>query len=282
MGLFDGFDEFEDYEEISRASYRHAPTKYCGNKLESLPYILPHLPYLDTFVDLFGGSGQVLFSRKKRGLEIYNDRHSGLAAFYRVLQDKVMLDEFFERVQLLQHSRELFYAFREEYQKEDQSLVDRAVKWYYLAQTSFGGKGIEFGRVKKGKNDLYNKITTYFPDFEYFHERLKGVIIENLDWEQCIKDYDGYTTVIFCDPPYYDSNQYVHTMSRGDHKRLLDTIFNSKGYFAISGYDNDLYSQYPWSDVHCFEVRENFQPSDQLKKRSEMRLETLWIKESDG
>lgn len=280
MGIFDEINSLDDSDEESLATYKHAPLKYCGNKHSVLDKILPHLPYLDSFVDVCAGSGVVLFSRKRSPLEVYNDRHGGVAAFYRVLQNRTLYTEFFERLEFLQHSRELFYAFKDEYLKQDQSLVDRALKFYYTLQVSFGGKNLEFGRVKKGRSDLYNKITAYWSDFEYFHERLKGVQIENLDLFQCIKDFDSYTTVAYIDPPYWDSNQYLHTMTKADHARMCDLVFQSKGFYALSGYENPVYDSMPWDQVHVYEVRENFQPSGQDKKRSEVRKEFLWIKEA--
>lgn len=283
--MMDMFDELESYGEDDdnvRSGYRHAPTKYCGNKHNSLHEIHPRLPYLDVFVDVFGGSGQVLFTRKKSKLEVYNDRHSGMSAFYRVLQNEKQFEEFRQRIELLQHSRELFTAFREEY-ATDESLVDRAVKWYYIVQVSFGGKGKEFGRVKKGASDLYNRIIAYLPDFDHFHERLKGVQIENLDWKDCIKDYDSHTTVFYLDPPYWESNQYDHSMTKGDHMRMCDMIFESKGYFALSGYENTIYDNYPWDDVHAFDCQTTFLPSEHNVrglKRSDTKREFLWIKEA--
>jgi DNA adenine methylase len=278
--VFDLLSAHDEYEENTRSGFKHAPTKYCGNKIESLPHILPLLPELDTFVDVFGGSAQVLLSRKRSKLEVYNDRQSGMAAFYRVLQNRELLDEFITRLDLLQHSRELFYAFKEELDKPEMDLVERAVKWYYIVQTSFGGMAGNFGRVKKPDTPLYDKIHAYVHDFTHFHKRLKGVQIENLDWTDCIKDYDSHGTVFYLDPPYWESNQYAHIMTKGDHRRMCEMIFDSKGFFALSGYENDVYDQYPWDDVFVFNVKENFSPSEHKhKSRSATRREFLWTKE---
>lgn len=282
----DQFDEHDIIENV-RSGYKHAPTKYCGNKHESLDFILPKLPYLDTWVDVFGGSGEVTFNRKRSKLEVYNDRQSGMSCFYRCLQDTMLLDEFTKRLEYLQHSRELFYAFKEDLNAPPDSsqasltTVDRALKWYYCVQVSFAGKGIEFGRVKKPDTPIYNKIHAYIGDFWHFHERLKGVQIENLDWKDCITDYDSHSTVFYLDPPYWDSNQYVHTMNKADHRRMCDMIFASKGFFALSGYENSLYDEYPWDTVHVTTVKENFTPSEFThKSRSSVRKEFLWVKEA--
>lgn len=280
---FDALDAFDEHEDTNRTGYIHAPTKYCGNKLESLPKILPLIPYLDTFVDVFGGSGQVLLSRRPSKLEVYNDRQSGMSAFYRVLQNSTLLKDFETRLANLQHSRELFYAFREDLNKHDIDLVERALKWYYMVQVSFGGKGKEFGRIKAPDTPIFGRIHCYQDVFPHFHRRLQGVQIENLDWKDCIRDYDSHNTVFYLDPPYWESNQYEHTMTRGDHVRMCEMIFDSKGFFALSGYENSVYDAYHWDDVEVFEVSQNFTPSDQTKgnkSRSDKRKEFLWIKEA--
>jgi DNA adenine methylase len=279
---WDALDAFDEHEDTNRTGYLHAPTKYCGNK-DSLPFILPQLPYLDSFVDVFGGSGQVLFERRKSRLEVYNDRQSGMSAFYRVIQNAEQLIEFERRLDLLQHSRELFYSFKEDLNNVELDIVERALKWYYMVQVSFGGKGREYGRVKQPDTPLYDKIHCYKDTFPHFHKRLQGVQIENLDWKDCIKDYDSHSTVFYLDPPYWDSNQYQHTMTRSDHVKMCTMIFDSHGFFALSGYENDVYDSYPWDDVHMFEVQQNFTPADQTKgnkSRSDMRKEFLWVKEA--
>ena len=281
MSIFDELDSYDEHEESIKAGFKHAPTKYCGNKLESLPFILPLLPHMDTFVDVFGGSGQVLFSRRRSKLEVYNDRHSGMSAFYRVLQNKAQMHEFTDRLDKLQHSRELFYAFKEEINDPEMDIIERALKWYYVVQVSFGGMGGNFGRVTKPDTPLYDKLHAYVKDFNHFNQRLQGVQIENLDWKDCIKDYDDYTTVFYLDPPYWQSNQYAHTMSKHDHRRMCDMIFDCKGFFALSGYANDVYDQYPWDDIHIFEVGGNFTPSEHIgKSRADKHKEYLWIKEA--
>jgi hypothetical protein len=49
---WDALDAFDEHEDTNRTGYLHAPTKYCGNKKDSLPFILPQLPSKDENLDL--------------------------------------------------------------------------------------------------------------------------------------------------------------------------------------------------------------------------------------
>ncbi len=49
----------------SREKYLRAPFGYPGSKRSSLSQILPHIPYLKNYVEVFGGGGAVLLNRNK-------------------------------------------------------------------------------------------------------------------------------------------------------------------------------------------------------------------------
>src|SRR5262245_45121950 len=94
-------------EEI-REHYLRAPFSCLGSKFKGLDEILPRLPYRNGFCEPFGGSGVVLLNRNECPLEVFNDRHSGITAFYRCLRDPVKKDALIERIELSVHSREEF------------------------------------------------------------------------------------------------------------------------------------------------------------------------------
>lgn len=69
-------------------------------------------------------------------------------------------------------------------------------------------------------------------------ERLEHVIIENLDFEECIKKYDWEKAFFYCDPPYfYGARQPMIDFSAKDHQRLAQALSNIKGKFLLS-YDD--------------------------------------------
>ena len=68
------------------------------------------------------------------------------------------------------------------------------------------------------------------------NERLSKVVIENLDFERCIKRYDKEETLFYLDPPYFNTEAYYENVEFGteDHKRLRDVLNNIKGKFLLS------------------------------------------------
>jgi len=154
---------------------------------------------------------------------------------------------------------------------------------------SFSSLGKFFGRA----TDKYvhmDKISGKLLCLQKVHARLKGVLIENLDWTRCIEDFDSPETVFYVDPPYIDTPKiYDHTLSKSDHQRLLNMLFDCQGFVAVSGYPNEVYDSMPWDDRIEYEVfistqtgafnKENRQEKyKDIKKRQNVK-EVLWIKE---
>lgn len=265
--------------------------KYPGGKYDSLQNLMPLLPYRQSFIDVFGGSGCVLLSRDQERLMVYNDIHSAIVDFYRVVRDKP--DELADRLVLYLHSREEWEHCKKTWYDPNLSDVERAARWYYMTQYSFLGKQQSFGRVTgNSENKILARVagtlTSKLPQFLEIHRRLIHVQIENLDFRVCLDDYDSKGAVFYCDPPYYlvDGSSYDHKMSRDDHIALLETIMEMKGFVALSGYDNSLYNEYKWENKAQWSRREraDAQAISALNgKTAEItghrgsREETLWI-----
>ena len=68
-----------------------SPVSWVGNKTALLPYINAILPErTERFVDVFGGSGSVLLSRKPCPFEVYNDFDGNLVNLFRCMRDKTV------------------------------------------------------------------------------------------------------------------------------------------------------------------------------------------------
>lgn len=291
--LFDLFQEM-DAESISgtRESIIKAPFGYPGGKSKSVLKILPHLPVRKTWAEVFGGSAALTLSRTKSPLEVYNDRFGGVCDFYRVIRDETLLYKLIERLDLTVHSREDFLLCRDTWENT-QDIVERAARWYYMTEYSFGGQGRNFGRASKEKNPMSGKFKDKLPLFELIHKRMARVTIENQDWRFILKDFDSPDTVFYLDPPYYDSHDifYKHAMSKQDHKEMLDMVFDCKGFVAVSGYHNELYGSYDWSKILSWKqtitaksLAKTFDASNgyaaNMKLEREQGTEMLYLKEA--
>lgn len=261
---------------------------YPGGKSKSVPHILPHLPKGKGWGEVFCGSAVITMSREISPFEIINDRDGEIANFYKMLQQHG--DEMISRLEYVVHSRGLW----EEWKKNpsDEPLL-RAIQWYYVHCYSFGQLGRNFGRDSKPTpNTMSGKIRNKLPLLEKINDRLSRVLIEKLDWEEIVNTYDSPEMVWYFDPPYLNVHlsTYKYEMTKEDHIDMCDRIMRMKGFVALSGYDNDVYSKYKWDKKHTWETSVQIQPAaytegngragweGTMKGRGEAATECLWIK----
>lgn len=286
LNLFDELDRQSDDKNV----IIKAPFPYPGGKSRSIEQITQHLPSNHCYVSVFGGSGCDILARKPSRLEVFNDRYSAITDFYRVIRDEKLCEKLIERLDLTIHSREEFYWCKETWEKQE-DIVERAARWYYLTMYSFTSVGRCFGRSVKPGTRFAGKLRNHLEDFPIIHERFKHVQIENLDWYDCVMDYDDPDTVFYLDPDYVDTTGvYKHSMSIDDHRRMLDVIFSLEGFVAVSGYPNPLYDNQNWDGRHEWEVNQSIRSSSNTAGNQkeglahdtgkEKVIEVLWIKES--
>lgn len=249
------FNELGSHDEEIREDYVRSAFGYPGSKSRSLDKILPLLPYRGMYCEPFGGSGSVLLARNPSKLEIFNDRYAGVVAFYRCIRDGKKCNALIDRLVFCIHAREEFIWSRDTW-KNCEDDVERASRWYYMVQASFGGQGRNFGRAKKVKAQIAPKLKNNLKLFPALHNRMVHVQVENLDWRLCLRDFDDSEMVWYIDPPYYQvySGMYECEMKDEEHRELLERIFHLKGFVALSGYNNSLYNSYRWDDKHTWEV----------------------------
>lgn len=288
MGLADDLN-FLMNTDSDRTEIVRGIMGWPGGKRHSVKQILGHLPYRKSYVEVCGGSGIILLNRAKSDLEIYNDRYGGVVAFYRCLQDCNKYQKLMDRLELTVYSREDFEWCKSTWYDNQLDDVERAARWFYMHQSSFAKKEKHFGRETKSNSIAYGKIRGKLAGFKETHERLKNVIIENLDAVQCLKDYDNLDTVFYVDPDYTRGAKdgYKHGV---DHRVLLDQVFRCQGFVAVSGFEDSLYMSYPWDEVHEWEVyhsmdgaafhETNNQKGRELDLHRGRVKECLYIKES--
>jgi len=255
-----------------------APFGIPGGKNRSVHQIVPHLPIRSKWVDVFGGSGVVTWNYPLARLNVFNDAYSGITDFYKCIQDYDQMNLLIEKLQQMPPlSREMFQINRDTWCTETDA-VTRAAKWFYMVTCSVVNKRVAFARVREGIAPI--KLPGALKLFEPVHLVLQNVQIENLDWRQCIIDFDSPDAVFYFDPPYVDSDQgtYEKKFTRDDLKELLERTHFMKGFVALSHYDDvDINCQSYWRDKYSWEVVATSDTGNQSKK--ERKRECLWIKE---
>ena len=288
--MADLLDLFDELESSSKKTFKplRAPFSYPGGKSRSLQFILPNLPNRKVYTEVFGGSGAVLLNRERCNLEVFNDAHSGVTAFYRCLRDRESFDKLVDWLTLTVHSREEFHFCKDTWE-DCKDPIERAARWYYMVQCSFGSKGYTWGRAKGGDYiGIPGRIQGKLKSFEPVARRMQRVQVENMDAMDCLRDYDTMYAVHYLDPPYMECDQsiYKHNLNKLGHTKLMECVFGLKGFVAVSGFANDIYDNYPWDDKFSWDVSCSIKSATPVEgnnysggDRTTMR-ECLWIKEA--
>jgi len=203
--------------------------------------IVSMIPAHTCYVEVFGGAAWVLFG-KPPGIsksEVLNDLDGELANFWRVIKHRPA--EFTEAVSWLMPSRELF--------DEAKDLpgiggeIRRAVQFYYVLRLSYGGRRVNpsYGFKLKRRPDLW--WATEKDEVLRVIERLRGVWVERLVWEQCIARFarKHSRTFFYLDPPYRapGARSYRHWFTDEDHARLADVLRGIRHSQWLLSYNDD-------------------------------------------
>lgn len=201
-----------------------------ASRLVSLIAKVDHDGYAEPFV---GMGGVFLRRRSAPKVEVINDASGDVATFFRVLQEHYpyLLDMLRFRVA----SRAEFERLRA-LPPERLTDLQRAARFLYLQRLAFGGKvqGRSLGVDKTG-GARFN-ITKLEPMLADIHERLAGVVIEQLDFGEFIRRYDRTGMLFYLDPPYWgcETDYGQDVFGRADFERLADQLAGIRGKFLLS------------------------------------------------
>ena len=222
-------------------------SKYYGGKFNMIKFLLQFVPPHKVYVEVFGGSGALLFAKEPSKLEVFNDIDSEVVNFFRILRDKRKFKEFYRQVSLVPYSREEFKNFLKTLGEGNE--VERAVKFFVCVKQSFGGQlqntGWSYGKTTNKDVSAYLSAIENLPQVV---ERLRRVQIENRDYRKIFEIYDSEDTFFYCDPPYvkdvrksYYNYRYEFTLE--DHKEFVERVLKLKGMVLISGYEHPIYER---------------------------------------
>jgi DNA adenine methylase len=235
----------------------NSPIRWVGGKSRIRKAVIPLIPSHSCYVEVFGGAGWVLFGKPPSDVEIFNDIDGELVNFFRVLQSsphdlaasfkwELVSRAEFERLAALDPGK--------------LDSLERAHRFYYLIMAGWGGEsnyprfstsisdGGHGNRLIGALNHLETKLLP-------IHDRLRNVIIEDLDWRECIDRYDTERTVMYLDPPYPQNGaNYLHNMRDWkEHEALARRLAEAKCRWILSSYDNsgvrEMYADYTVASV---------------------------------
>jgi DNA adenine methylase len=249
-----------------------SPIKWVGGKSRLRSRIIDLLPEHSCYVEPFCGAAWVLFGKKPSDVEIINDINGELMNFFRIVRDNP--EQFIE-------SFTFELIAREEFERQaaldpaDLNDIERAHRFFYIIMASWGGE-LDYPRfqtsIKDGGhgNRLIGATKRLRQRIEPVHQRLQTVIIENLDWRECIDRYDRDGVVMYIDPPYPGNGaNYEHNMRDWhEHQELADRLQRSRCKWILSSYDNDEIRRiFPDQHVYSVSAASGMQQTKQTSER---------------
>jgi DNA adenine methylase len=219
----------------------NSPFKWVGGKSRLRKQIIALLPAHTCYVEPFAGAAWVLFGKPPSDVEILNDKEQELINFFRVVKEKP--EELIASFDLELISRAEFDRLAD-LDLSTLTDVQRAHRFYYIIMAGWGGE-LHYPRFQTSITDgghgnrLVGALKTLRQRLQPIHDRLRTVIIENLDWQECVDRYDRQGTVMYIDPPYPGNKcNYSHNMREWDaHNLLFDRLKRTKCKWILSSYD---------------------------------------------
>ena len=188
----------------------------------------------DAYAEPFVGMGGIFLRRRRRArAEITNDVSGDVAPFFRVLQEH--FPYFIDMLRFRVASRAEFERLRA-LPGERLTDLQRAARFLYLQRLAFGGRvnGRTFGvDVTQGARFNISKLEPMLADI---HERLAGVVIEQLAFGEFIRRYDRPGTLFYLDPPYWgcEDDYGPDVFARADFEALAVQLAGIRGRFLLS------------------------------------------------
>lgn len=233
---------------------RRPVLRYHGGKWLLAPWIISHFPAHRVYVEPFGGAASVLMRKPRASLvEVYNELDAEIVNVFRVLRDPVAGPALREMLALTPFAH---VEFAESYTPHPDP-VEQARRTLVRSFMGFGSdsaSGAQTGFRANGNRQSRHPAgdwTNYGPAIAAFIERLQGVVVENRDALDCIRQHDAPTTLYYVDPPYVGTTRsrhsrrtgkgYRHEMTDEQHQELAALLHECSGMVALSGYGSPLY-----------------------------------------
>lgn len=264
-----------------------SPINWFGGKYYMANKIINIFPEHKIFVEVFGGSGQLTFSKEPSEIEVYNDIDSGLFLFFSILRDEDKANLLIEKIHLTPFSREEFYYCRDTWRNETDE-IEKVRKWYVTVMQSFSTNMSSWKPTKsKSRRGMAQAVSQWLGHIEnnlpLAVERMKMLQVENMDFKELLKKYDSKDTLFYLDPPYIHETRkmsytYEHELEDIRHKELVDILLVVKGKCILSGYDHPIYQPLEdngWYKVYLGEfAKRSIKTIDEEKEKGR---EFVWV-----
>lgn len=260
--------------------------RYHGGKWKLAPWIIGHFPRHVVYCEPFGGGASVLLQKDRVKAEVYNDLDGEIVNLFRVVRDRG--HELARLIELTPFARDEFDgAFDPSPDPVEQArrTVLRSLAGFGSTMTarnndgSLERTGFRCSSRRSGTTPAQD-WRNYPGKLPALIERLRGVVIENRDAAECMRQHDSETTLHYVDPPYVHDTRgkkrsgrgYAHELQDGEHAALAEQLRALRGFVVVSGYRCDLYDELyrGWRRIDRNSMADGARP----------RVESLWLSPS--
>lgn len=165
-----------------------SPVARIGGKAMLTGWLKGFIPEHTCYVEPFAGSASLLFAKLASRVEILNDIDGELISIYRCIQNREKRLKLAEMLNELPYSRQVFNGLK--YGKDTPwGDIEKAARYFYLSRASFAGDTIRGGFAVPsvtGRNPA-RSYQNAINSLENAAERLQGITIECLPYQECIR-----------------------------------------------------------------------------------------------
>ena len=243
--------------------------RYHGGKFRLAPKILALFPPHNIYTEAYGGAASILMQKPRSHAEIYNDMDAEIVNVFRVLRDPIRALALEDLLALTPYARDEFVEAYE----ETEDAVEQAKRTIVKSFMGFGSDSIVASRPSGPKAGFNARISSqrgptgfrsqsrrsgttpardwsnYSPYVAQFCDRLHGVVIENRQALDVLRQYDHEDALHYVDPPYPmitrqpRPGQYRFEMGNFAHIELSEMLHQVKGAVIVSSYPGELYAE---------------------------------------
>lgn len=218
--------------------------RYHGGKWRLAPWIIDQFPQHRCYVEPFGGGGSVLLRKPRAYAEVYNDLDGEIVNLFAVARDRG--EELAKQCELTPFARAEFVQSYEPHadpMEQARRTLARSFMGFGSASVNGQPSGFRANSNRSGTTPAHDWMN--YPDaLRITIQRLRGVVIENRDAIECMRQHDAPETLHYCDPPYAHETRYLgnksgayrHEMSDADHDALAEALHGLTGMVVLSGY----------------------------------------------
>jgi len=255
--------------------------RWHGGKWRIAHWIVKFFPEHRVYTEAFGGGGSVLLKKERSKLEVWNDLDKSAVNLFRIMRDRAQASELRRRLFMTPFSRaefDLSYEYCADPMESARRLVVRSYQGFgsnaHNMKTKTGFRSGSSGSERSHAHGWAN----YPRCMSAIINRLRGVVIENIDAAKVMLKNDFEDALHYVDPPYLHStrgdghdhkSRYSYELFGWQHEELADVLRDLKGMVILSSYDSAMYKRL-YSDWHSFhkQARTYF---------GQTRIETIWV-----